>query len=38
MLVAAIVVIALLAAVAVFSALKSRDAAGAVGLLDRVTK
>ncbi len=38
MLIAAIVVIALLAAVAVFSALKSRDAAGAVGILSRETK
>ncbi len=38
MLVAAIVVIALLAAVAVFSALKSRDADGAVGVLSRETK
>ncbi|MCH1452446.1 MAG: Rieske 2Fe-2S domain-containing protein [Acidimicrobiales bacterium] len=38
MLIAAIVVIALLAAVAVFSALKSRDADGAVGILSRETK
>ena len=38
MLIAAIVVIALLAAVAVFSALKSRDADGAVGILARETK
>ena len=38
MLVAAIVVIAVLAAVAVFSALKSRDADGAVGILSRETK
>lgn len=38
MLIAAIVVIALLAAVAVFSALKSRDADGAVGVLSRETK
>ena len=38
MLIAAIVVIAVLAAVAVFSALKSRDADGAVGILSRETK
>lgn len=38
MLIAAIVVIALLAAVAVFSALRSRDADGAVGILSRETK
>jgi len=38
MLIAAIVVIALLAAVAVFSALKSRDADDAVGILSRETK
>jgi len=38
MLIAAIVVIALLAAVAVFSALKSRDADAAVGILSRETK
>ena len=38
MLIAAIVVIALLAVVAVFSALKSRDADGAVGILSRETK
>jgi cytochrome b6-f complex iron-sulfur subunit len=38
MLIAAIVVIALLATVAVFSALKSRDADGAVGILSRETK
>ncbi len=38
MLIAAIVVIALLAAVAVFSALKSRAADGAVGILSRETK
>jgi len=38
MLIAAIAVIALLAAVAVFSALKSRDADGAVGILSRETK
>lgn len=38
MLIAAIVLIALLAAVAVFSALKSRDADGAVGILSRETK
>lgn len=38
MLIAAIVVIALLAALAVFSALKSRDADGAVGILSRETK
>jgi len=38
MLIAAIVVIALLAAVAVFSALKSRDADDAVGILSRGTK
>tara|TARA_B100000683_G_scaffold135996_1_gene132779 strand:+ start:588 stop:1469 length:882 start_codon:yes stop_codon:yes gene_type:complete len=38
MLIAAIVVIAVLGAVAVFSALKSRDADGAVGILSRETK
>ena len=38
MLIAAIVVIAVLAAVAVFSALKSRDADGATGILSRETK
>ena len=38
MLIAAIVVITVLAAVAVFSALKSRDADGAVGILSRETK
>ena len=38
MLIAAIVVIAVLAAVAVFSALKSGDADGAVGILSRETK
>ena len=38
MLIAAIVIIALLAVVAVFSALKSRDADGAVGILSRETK
>jgi cytochrome b6-f complex iron-sulfur subunit len=38
MLIAAIAVIALLAAVAVFSALRSRDADGAVGILSRETK
>lgn len=38
MLIAAIVVIAVLAAVAVFSALKSRDADGAAGILSRETK
>ena len=38
MLIAAIVAIAVLAAVAVFSALKSRDADGAVGILSRETK
>ena len=38
MLIASIVVIAVLAAVAVFSALKSRDADGAVGILSRETK